>query len=87
MKRFFILPSKKSFKKENFVLTEIDNLYSDVISKLDITTRKQYCINLIGRTKHDLKIEKNKQEKVKLNSLIKASKNEINSLHNLIVKK
>ncbi len=69
------------FKKHPSVsLSQIDNLYGKIISKLALPNRIEYCESLIYRAKKDVLTTKCPIQKRKLRKLIKVAQSEIKML-------
>lgn len=70
------------FKRKNLNLKDFDSLYNETISHFSIENKKQYCINLLERSKLNLTLAENKGEISKINTLIKAINEELTFLNN-----
>lgn len=68
-------------KRKKLNLKDFDSIYNEIISHYNIEIKKQYCINLLERTKLDLTLTENKEEISKNNTLIKAINEDLTFLN------
>lgn len=78
MKRYIHLYIKTIFLKSTLI--EVDEFYRNIVSKMSLNDKINYCESLIFRTMEDLKRCNCKLQKIKLKQLLKASTFELKKL-------
>jgi hypothetical protein len=76
MFKIFRSKSKKTF------LSEVDELYEEIISELCLQQQIEYCQRTIKRSIFDLNNTNEKEKKKNIQRIIEASKNELRRLEN-----
>jgi hypothetical protein len=80
MKRLINAIKKIAEKRQANNLSEMDELYHNVMSNLSEDVRLDYCRRLIERTKYEIKHEKVNESKQLLEKLIQAAETEIKKI-------